>query len=230
MGVVAAVLQLFPTGDAQGKMIAENQGVSLAAMEGLFSTQEGAPIAILGQPDVEKRRLDNPLEIPNILSFLTYRKWAANVKGLDAFPQEQWPDRIEMLYYSYHIMVGLGTIFIAVMVLAAILLWRKMLFESRWMLWTLMLCVPLPYIANTAGWITAELGRQPWLIYGLMRTSHGVSPRVGAGNAWFTLIGFMGMYTVLGILWLFLVWREIEIGPEPSDKSRGQTDAAVAAD
>ena len=230
VGVVAAVLQLFPTGDAQGKMIAENQGVTLAAMEGLFTTQEGAPIAILGQPDVEKRRLDNPLEIPNMLSFLTYRKWAANVKGLDAFPQEQWPDRIEMLYYSYHIMVGLGTIFIAVMVLAAILFWCKRLFESRWMLWTLMLCVPMPYIANTAGWITAELGRQPWLIYGLMRTSHGVSPRVGAGNAWFTLIGFMGMYTVLGILWLFLVWREIEIGPEPSDKSRGQTDVAVAAD
>jgi len=230
VGVVAAVLQLFPTGDAQGKMIAEHQGVTLAAMEGLFTTQEGAPIAILGQPDVEKRRLDNPLEIPNMLSFLTYRKWAANVKGLDAFPQEQWPDRIEMLYYSYHIMVGLGTIFIAVMVLAAILFWCKRLFESRWMLWTLMLCVPLPYIANTAGWITAELGRQPWLIYGLMRTSHGVSPRVGAGNAWFTLIGFMGMYTVLGILWLFLVWREIEIGPEPSDKSRGQTDVAVAAD
>jgi cytochrome d ubiquinol oxidase subunit I len=230
VGVVAAVLQLFPTGDAQGKMIAENQGVTLAAMEGLFTTQEGAPIAILGQPDVEKGRLDNPLEVPNMMSFLTYRKWAANVKGLDAFPQEQWPDRIEMLYYSYHIMVGLGTIFIAVMVLAAILYWRKKLFESRWMLWTLMLCAPLPYIANTAGWITAELGRQPWLIYGLMRTAHGASPRVGAGNAWFTLIGFMGMYTVLGILWLFLVWREIEIGPEPSDKSRGETDVAVAAD
>jgi cytochrome d ubiquinol oxidase subunit I len=230
VGVVAAVLQLFPTGDAQGKMIAENQGVTLAAMEGLFTTQEGAPIAILGQPDVEKRRLDNPLEIPNMLSFLTYRRWAANVKGLNAFPQEQWPDRIEMLYYSYHIMVGLGTIFIAVMVLAAILFWCKRLFESRWMLWTLMLCVPLPYIANTAGWITAELGRQPWLIYGLMRTAHGASPRVGAGNAWFTLIGFMGMYTVLGILWLFLVWREIEIGPEPGNESSGETDVAVAAD
>jgi cytochrome d ubiquinol oxidase subunit I len=230
VGVVAAVLQLFPTGDAQGKMIAENQGVTLAAMEGLFTTQEGAPIAILGQPDVEKRRLDNPLQIPNMLSFLTYRKWTANVKGLDAFPQGQWPDRIEMLYYSYHIMVGLGTIFITVMVLAAILYWHKKLFESRWMLWTLMLCVPLPYIANTAGWITAELGRQPWLIYGLMRTAHGASPRIGAGNAWFTLIGFMGMYTVLGILWLFLVWREIETGPEPNDKSRGETDVAAAAD
>ena len=230
VGVVAAVLQLFPTGDQQGKMIAKDQAVTLAAMEGLFTTQEGAPLAILGQPDVEKKKLDNPLEIPNMLSFLTYRKWAANVKGLDAFPQEQWPDRIEMLYYSYHIMVGLGTIFIAVMVLAAILYWRNNLFESRWMLWTLMLCVPLPYIANTAGWITAELGRQPWLIYGLMRTAYGASPRVGAGNAWFTLIGFMGMYTVLGILWLFLMWREIEIGPEPGDKLRGEADIALAVD
>ena len=87
--------------------------------------------------------------------------------------------RIELLYYSYHIMVGLGTIFIAIMVLSAFLLWRGKLFESRWMLWLLMLSVPLPYIANTAGWMTAELGRQPWLIYGLMRTVHGASPLVG---------------------------------------------------
>jgi len=125
-----------------------------------------------------------------------------------------WPDRIEMVYYSYHIMVGLGTVFIAVMGLAALQLWRGRLFESRWMLWLLMLSVPLPYIANTAGWITAEVGRQPWLIYGLLRTEHGSSPRVSAGNAWFTLLGFMGMYSVLAILWLFLTWREIEWGPE----------------
>ena len=101
------------------------------------------------------------------------------------------------------------------MVVAAFLLWRDKLYEARWLLWLLMLCAPLPYIANTAGWMTAELGRQPWLIYGLMRTSEGASPSVGAGNVWFTLIGFMGMYGVLAILWLFLVWREIEIGPEP---------------
>jgi cytochrome d ubiquinol oxidase subunit I len=215
VGVIAACLQLFPTGDLQGTQIAQNQQPTLAAMEGLFETQQGAPLVILGQPDVQKRRLDNPLEVPKMLSFLTYRQWSAKVKGLDSFPQELWPDRIALLYYSYHVMVGLGTIFIAVMVVAAFLLWRRTLYESQWMLWLLMICVPLPYIANTAGWITAELGRQPWLIYGLMRTAHGVSPRVGAGNAWFTLIGFMGMYAVLAILFLFLVWREIEIGPEP---------------
>ncbi|HUJ32460.1 MAG TPA: cytochrome ubiquinol oxidase subunit I [Candidatus Acidoferrum sp.] len=222
VGVIAACLQLFPTGDMQGKLIAQNQPVTLAAMEGLFKTEPGAPLVILGQPDVQQRKLDNPLEVPKMLSFLTYRQWSASVKGLADFPEDLWPDRIALLYYSYHVMVGLGTIFIAVMILAALLLWRRKLYDSKWMLWTLMLCVPLPYIANTAGWMTAELGRQPWLIYGLMRTAQGISPRVGAGNAWFTLIGFMGMYAVLSILFLFLVWREIEIGPEPAAPLGGQ--------
>jgi cytochrome bd ubiquinol oxidase subunit I len=215
VGVIAACLQLYPTGDLQGRMVADEQPVTLAAMEGLFETQQGAPLAILGQPDVPNNRLDNPLEVPQALSFLTYRKWNSNVRGLQGFSKDLWPDRIPLLYYSYHVMVGLGTIFIAVMLVAAFLLWRKKIFRSRWMLWLLMLCAPLPYIANTAGWMTAELGRQPWLIYGLMRTANGISPRVGAGNAWFTLIGFTGLYGVLAILWLFLIWREIEIGPEP---------------
>jgi cytochrome bd ubiquinol oxidase subunit I len=230
VGALAAFLQLFPTGDAQGKLIADHQPVTLAGMEGLFESQAGAPVVIIGQPDLQKRQLDNPIQIPRMLSFLTYRRWTANVRGLDAFPQDQWPDMVPLLYYSYHVMVGLGTIFIAVMVLAALMLWRGKLYHSRGMLWTLMLCVPLPYIANTAGWMTAELGRQPWLIYGLMRTAHGVSPQVGAGNAWFTLIGFMGLYTVLGILWLFLVYREIERGPEPDDTLRSESAVSIAAD
>jgi cytochrome bd ubiquinol oxidase subunit I len=230
VGVVAAILQLFPTGDEQGKLIADHQPITLAAMEGLFETEAGAPIAIIGQPDVQKRRLDNPIQIPSMLSFLTYKQWKADVRGLDAFPQDQWPDMIPLLYYSYHVMVGLGTIFIAVMGLSALMLWRGKLYDSRVMLWSLMICVPLPYIANTAGWMTAELGRQPWLIYGLMRTAHGVSPLVGAGNAWFTLIGFMGLYTVLGILWLFLVYREIEDGPEPDQSLHSEPAVSVAAD
>jgi cytochrome d ubiquinol oxidase subunit I len=213
-GVVACIWQAFPTGDAQGKMLARHQPATLAAMEGLFHTEKGAPLVILGQPDVQKKRLDNPLSVPYMLSFLTYQRWSAEVKGLDAFPEENWPDNIPLLYYSYHVMVGLGTIFIAIMALAAWLLWRGKLYTSRPMLWTLMLSLPFPYIANTAGWTTAELGRQPWLIYGLMRTPEGVSPQVSAGNALFTLIGFMGMYMVLGLLFLFLMRREIEHGPE----------------
>jgi cytochrome d ubiquinol oxidase subunit I len=213
-GVLAAIFQLFPSGDGQGRMIARHQPVTLAAMEGLFYTRAGAPIAILGQPDLDNKRLDNPLSVPRMLSFFTYRRWMSEVKGLDAFPQQDWPDNIPILYYSYHVMVGLGTIFIAIMVLAAWKLARGTLFTSRGMLWVLMLSLPFPYIANTAGWITAEVGRQPWVIYGLMRTEAGISPQVSSGNVWFTLIGFMGMYTALSILFLFLVYRIVERGPE----------------
>jgi cytochrome bd ubiquinol oxidase subunit I len=230
VGVIAALLQLAPTGDMQGKLVMEYQPATLAAMEGLFETRDGASLAILGQPDVAKRKLENPLEIPKMLSFLTYKKWNANVKGLNAFPEDQWPDKIELLYFSYHIMVGLGTIFIAIMVISAFLLWRERLFHTKWMLWVLMLSVPLPYIANTAGWMTAELGRQPWLIYGVMRTIHGASPRVGAGSAWFSLLGFMGLYVVLSILWLFLVYREIELGPLHDTELRHGVADPVAAD
>jgi cytochrome d ubiquinol oxidase subunit I len=213
VGVIAALLQLFPTGDSQGVLVSRYQPVTLAAMEGLFVTRDGAPLAILGQPDVGNRRLDNPLIIPKALSFLTYRAWTAEVRGLDSFPESDWPDFIPLVYYSYHVMVGLGTIFIAIMLVAAFLLTRGSLYSSPWMLWILMLAFPFPYIANTAGWITAEAGRQPWVIYGLMRTPVGISPRVSSGNVWFTLIGFFGMYLVLGILFLFLVYREIDHGP-----------------
>jgi cytochrome d ubiquinol oxidase subunit I len=211
---VASILMIFPTGDGQGKNIAKHQPVTLAAMEGLFYTRGGAPLVIIGQPDMEKTRLDNPLEIPRMLSFLTYRRWMAEVRGLDAFPKEDWPDNVALLYYSYHIMVGLGTIFIVVMVAAWWRLWNGRLYQSRGMLWLIMALGPFPYIANTAGWLTAELGRQPWLIYGLMRTQHGTSTHVSAGNTLFTLIGFMGMYAILSILFLFLLYREIDHGPE----------------
>ena len=214
--LIASVIQLFPTGDAQGQMVTQYQPVTLAAMEGLFQTQQSAPVVIIGQPDVEKKRLDNPIVVPRALSFLSYRRWEAEVKGLNDFPESDWPDRIPLLYFSYHIMVGLGTIFIAIMVLAGFLLWRGRLFGARGVLWVLMLAFPLPFIANTAGWITAEVGRQPWLIYGLMRTAVGSSPQVSAGNAWFTLLGFMGLYMLLGMLFLLLVYREIEHGPEPA--------------
>ncbi len=227
-GTAASILMLFPTGDGQGKNIAVYQPVTLAAMEGLFETTSGAPLVILGQPDVEQRKLDNPLTVPNALSFLTYKRWEAVVRGLNDFPRDQWPDNIPLLYYSYHIMVGLGTIFIALMVVSALSLWGGRLYHSRALLWLLMMFLPMPFIANTAGWITAEVGRQPWLIYGLMRTAEGSSANVSAGNTLFTLIGFMGMYTILGILFLFLVYREIDHGPEPPAEAPALPSAAPA--
>jgi cytochrome d ubiquinol oxidase subunit I len=212
-GVMFSFLQLFPTGDQQGRMVAQHQPVTLAAMEGLFDTHRGAPLVIVGQPDVQNQKLDNPIMVPKMLSFLTYRRWNAEVRGLNEFPKEQWPDNIPLLYFCYHIMVGLGTLFIAVLAVSTFLLWRGVLYESRWMLWILMLSFPFPYIANTAGWMTAEIGRQPWLVYSLMRTHDGTSPGVSAGNGMFTLMGFMGMYLIMGILFLFLIRRELEQGP-----------------
>jgi len=227
-GLIFSVLQLFPTGDGQGRMIAYHQPVTLAAMEALFAPEPGAPLVLIGQPNVDEKKIDNPLIIPSALSFLTYRAWKAEVQGLDAFPQDAWPSNVALLYYSYHIMVGLGTLFIVVMVMAAFLLWRGKLFDSHSMLWILLLALPFPYIANTAGWMTAEIGRQPWLVYQLMRTADGYSKTVSAGNGMFTLLGFMGMYTVLGILFLFLMRREIEHGPRDASPHEKPTPVEAA--
>jgi cytochrome bd ubiquinol oxidase subunit I len=221
VGTIAVLAMVFPSGDGQGRMIAEYQPVTLAAMEGQFETEAGAPIALIGQPDTDKMQLDNPLLVPRVLSFLTYRRWEAEVKGLKDFARDQWPDNIPLLYYSYHIMVGLGTLLIALMLLSSWSLARGRLYGSRPLLWTLMLALPFPYIATTAGWMTAELGRQPWLIYGMMRTSDGTSARVSAANGLFTLMGFMGLYLVLGILFLFLIHREIDHGPAAETVPQG---------
>lgn len=216
VGLIASIIQLFPSGDLEGQQVTMYQPTKLAAMEGLFETERGAGIVILGQPDPTHNRLDNPLIIPNVLSFLTYRRWTAQVKGLNTFPPSDRPDTILLLYYSYHIMVGLGTFFIAILGLAALLLWRRRLFQSRWMLWVLMIASPFPFIANTAGWFTTELGRQPWIVYGMLPTAQGSSALLTAGNVLFTLIGFVGMYALLGLLSVVLVVYEATRGPEPA--------------
>jgi cytochrome bd ubiquinol oxidase subunit I len=213
VGLIASVLVAFPTGDQQAKMVGSHQPVTLAAMEGRFVGGSMASVAVIGQPNVAARRLDNPIEIPGALSFLAYGHFGSNVHGLDDFPKESWPDNIELLYYSFHLMITLGTIFIVLMAYAGIQNLRGRLESSRWLLWILMLAFPFPYLANTLGWMTAELGRQPWLIYGLFRTSDGYSKVVSSGDTVFTLIGFVGLYFVLGLLFLFLVGREINHGP-----------------
>jgi cytochrome bd ubiquinol oxidase subunit I len=214
MGLIASVLVAFPTGDQQAKMVGKHQQVTLAAMEGRFVGGPMAGVAMIGQPNVAARRLENPIEIPGALSFLAYGHFGSTVHGLDDFPQESWPENIELLYYSFHLMITLGTIFILLMSYAGFQLWRGRLESSTWLLWVLMLAFPFPYLANTLGWMTAELGRQPWLIYGLFHTSDGYSKVVSTGDTVFTLIGFVGLYFVLGLLFLVLVGREIKLGPD----------------
>jgi cytochrome d ubiquinol oxidase subunit I len=220
-GLLFSVSQLFPTGDLHGKQVAQHQPATVAAMEGLFETRAGAPVVIMGQPDVERKRIDNPIVFNRVLSMLIYGRPNAEVKGLDAFPRENWPTNIPLLFFSYHVMAGLGTLFIATMGLAALLLWRGLLWRSRWMLWALMLAVPFPFIANIAGWMTAELGRQPWLVYGLLRTDNGHSFNVSAGNALFTLLGYMGLYAVLSMLLLLILQSILSRGPEAAQAHEG---------
>jgi len=212
-GLISSLLQIFPTGDLHGRYLAQHQPATIAAMEGLFETSAGAPVVLMGQPDPAKRTIENPLAVNDALSFLLYGTFRAEVKGLDQFPRQDWPDNIPLLFFAYHIMAGLGTLFLLLTAVSTLLLWRGRLYRTKAALWALMLAFPFPYIANTAGWLTAELGRQPWLVYGLMRTEHGYSDTVSSGSAWFTLLGYMGMYSVLALSFVFLVQRVIAEGP-----------------
>ncbi len=214
VGLLSSLIVAFPTGDRHAKIVAQYQPVTLAAMEGRFHGGSMADLNMIGQPNVKEQRLDNPIRLPGALSFLAYGSFHADVRGLDEFPEDTWPDNIALLYYAFHIMVGLGTIFIALMAVACLQLWRGRLEKSTTLLWFLLLAFPFPFIATTAGWMTTELGRQPWLVYGLFRTTQGTSEVVSGGDVLFTLIGFVGLYFVLGVLYLFMVGREILHGPQ----------------
>jgi cytochrome d ubiquinol oxidase subunit I len=227
--LVSSALVIFPTGDRNSDNVTAYQPIKLAAMEGLFKSRHGAPLAIIGMPDVAGRTLIDPVFAPDLLSFLAYGNFRANVAGLTSYATALWPP-VELTYYAYHVMVGLGTIFIAVAAGAAFLLWRRRLFATPLALWALLLIMPFPYIASEAGWVVAEVGRQPWIVYGLMKTQTAASPNVVTGETIFTLIGFVGMYFLLGVLFLFLTLREIGIGPADEPAPGGVPAAGLGAE
>jgi cytochrome d ubiquinol oxidase subunit I len=222
VGVVSSVLfsmtSLFPTGALQGENVTRFQPVKMAAMEGLFETQEGAPLAIIGMPDTSRKLLLDPIYVPRLLSYLAYGDFRARVVGLNDYPEQLHPP-VELVYYAYHIMVGLGTIFIAILVIGVALLMSRRLYSARGYLWVLMLAMPFPYIANQAGWLVAEVGRQPWIVYGLQRTFGATSVNVSGGMTWFTLLGFMGLYALIGLFYVLLALRIIDGGTP--DRARG---------
>jgi cytochrome d ubiquinol oxidase subunit I len=212
-GLIFSLTQVFPTGSKNGEAIVKYQPTTLAAMEGQFHSQAGAPLAIIGMPDTQHENLLDPIVVPDLLSYLAYGSPNAEVKGLSDIPRNLWPP-VEVTYYAYHIMIGLGGVFIALTAIGVFLLWRKTLEHSRWFLWLLMLSVPLPYIANEAGWVVTEVGRQPWVIYGIMLTANANSLNVSTGEVIFTLLGFIGLYVLLGLLFLYLVGLRIAEGPD----------------
>jgi cytochrome d ubiquinol oxidase subunit I len=213
--LIFSTLQIFPTGDRQARQLARYQPAGFAAAEGLFKTAKGAPLSIIGNPDTTTRKLDSSIELPHFLSFLTSRRWNATLTGLDAIPTKRWPSSVPLVYYAYHIMVGLGTILLLLALAGVVMLRRGRLFRSKAMLWAIMLAFPFTYVANLAGWTVAETGRQPWVVYGLQLTSAGASPEksVPAGTGIFTLLGFAGLYLLVGLLYVLLQARIVARGP-----------------
>jgi cytochrome d ubiquinol oxidase subunit I len=212
MAVVACVLN-FTTGDHHAKQVARTQEAKFAAMEGLFTTQRGAPFTIFALPPTQSGRRPGPeLAVPGLTSFLAFGDFQALVRGLEDFPRRDWPP-VAITFLSFHHMVILGGLMLLVALLGLVLLWRGRLERARWWQHLAFWSIPLPMIAIQLGWVTAEVGRQPWIVYGLMRTRDVVSKVVGAPQILFSIVLFGAIYAVLGVLWLYLLRREIIHGP-----------------
>ncbi|MBN1947744.1 MAG: cytochrome ubiquinol oxidase subunit I [Bradymonadales bacterium] len=211
-GFVISLAQL-PLGHYHAVQVANTQPAKLAAFEGLFETQRGAPLLLFGIPDAEAGEVKAAIRLPNMLSFLVHGDLHAEVPGLDTFPRDQWPP-VGLSFFPFHLMFLLGMYFIAVTGLGLILLWFKKLHTNRFFLVLAFLTIPLPFLANQLGWWAAEVGRQPWIVYGIMRTADAVSPRVSAGQILFSILMFSVIYGLLFAVWVFLLRREIRKGPE----------------
>jgi cytochrome d ubiquinol oxidase subunit I len=212
VAAAASILMLI-SGDAQGRIVARYQPAKLAAMEGIFqSTGTGAPIHIFGIPDAKSRVVRYNLEIPGLLSFLAYRDSSKPVPGLDGFEPDTPP--VALPFFSFHIMVGLGIYFL---VLAVYGLWcraRGTLFKKRWLLWTFVFSVVGPFLANELGWVAAEVGRQPWIVYNQLRTGDAVSRGLGSSQVLGSIIMFAVIYALLLAVWIYLLNDKIQGGPE----------------
>jgi len=215
LGVVSAFIfsmaALFPTGHASAVQVAKTQPEKLAAIEGLVEGQERAPMLLFGIP--KDGEINAAVGVPGLLSWLATGDWNARVKGLKDFPPEDRPP-MELTFVSFHTMVALGMLFIALSGLALLRLVQGKLFEDKWLLRGLLWAVPLPVIACQLGWMTAEVGRQPWVVYRLLRTAEANSTTVSAGQVAASLVVLSLIYVVLGALWLWLMVHKARRGPE----------------
>lgn len=202
------------SGDLQAKMVARHQPAKLAAFEGHFETGP-APLYLWGLPDEAAKEVRFGLSVPGLLSFLVHEDFSAPVTGLDAFPEQDRP-RVMIPFQSYHLMLVAGVAMLGLSLLAQFVRWRGQLFETRWLLWTFVAAVLLPYLGNQAGWVAAETGRQPWIVYGLLRTSDAVSRAITAGMVLGSIVLFALIYLLLFAVWIFVLNDKIQHGPEPA--------------
>ena len=214
-GLVTSVLELMPFGHEHAKQVAHTQPEKFAAIEGLYTSQTGAPLVFFAVPFTEPPTLKAKVEMTGLLSWMAFGDVNARIKGINEFPPDEIPP-LWLTFVSFHNMVVLGMYFIALTVYAAFLLRRKKLFETKWILRLFLWSIPLPLAACQLGWMAAEVGRQPWIVYHLLKTSDAYSTTVGAGEILFSIILFGLLYLLLGFVYVFLLVREVQHGPRPA--------------
>lgn len=223
-----ASIAMLVSGDSQGRVVARYQPAKLAALEGLFKTTEGgAPIHVFGIPDTGSRAVRYNIEIPGLLSFLVHRDFRKPVPGLDQFEPDVPP--VALPFFSFHIMIGLGIYFVLLTLYALWRLRKSRLFQQRWLLWVFVFSVAGPFVANELGWVAAEVGRQPWIVYNLLRTSDAVSRGLAGSQVLGSIVMFAVIYAMLFAVWIYLLDDKIKKGPEPVILP-GRTSAEAALD
>jgi cytochrome d ubiquinol oxidase subunit I len=209
--MLSLVLQLI-SGDSSARLVARYQPAKLAAFEGLYETTAPTPISVVGWVDAKNEKVHS-IKIPGALSLMTYRDLSTPVTGLDKIPRNEWPN-VSLVFQTYHIMVTMwGLMFL--IALFGIYHWgRNTLHKKRWLLWSMVFSVLLPHIAQQCGWIAAEVGRQPWIVWKVLRTSEGVSKTIAASQVFGSITMFLCIYILLFSLFIFLLDRKIKHGPE----------------
>ncbi|MFD0793790.1 cytochrome ubiquinol oxidase subunit I [Mucilaginibacter litoreus] len=208
-GVIAAILQPL-SGDISAKMVAKRQPAKLAAMEAHFVTRPATPLLIGGIPDEKNKKVDHAIELPGMLSFLIYDDFTTPVKGLDQIPEKDHPP-VAVTHYAFQVMVALGMMMMALGILYLIAIWKKKnWFEKGWFLKLFIAATPIGFIAVEAGWTVTEVGRQPWIIQGVMRTADAVTPMPGIHYSFYL---FTAVYFTLSLVVIFLLYRQIKMVP-----------------
>lgn len=232
VAVIFSVLQLA-TGHISADGVAENQPTKLAAYEGHYEKSAPADMYLFGWVDDDQQEVTG-LKIPGFLSFLVHWDFNEPVKGLNAFPEDERPDAVNAVFQFYHLMIAIGMLMIVLTLYASFRWYQGKLFNDKRLLWLFVFAILLPMIANQVGWYAAEMGRQPWVVYGLLRTSDALSQAVTANHVWFSLIMFAVIYLLLLTLFLYLLDRKIRKGPysEETDDRRplqeGMADKAAS--
>ncbi len=217
LALFAALFQLF-TGHQSAIGISENQPVKLAAFEAHYDSLASGDLYLFGWVNEESQKVDFGLAIPGMLSYLVHGNSDKPILGINAFTEDERPP-INIVFQTYHLMVAIGFFLIAVTILSVFLWWRRKLFAYKWFLWILVFSVLAPQIANQVGWYSAEIGRQPWIVYGLLRTSDALSAAVNAEQVLFSLILFVIIYSLLFVLFIYLLNEKIKHGPDDVDSS-----------